>query len=94
MNKVALVTRTAKAVTVAGVAVLLLCGGCIVRGTLTLNIFTSRMAMALPNGTNYTVTASAITSGGAVVPTSVLTGLDTNAWKAISDGAGAAAKLP
>jgi len=79
---------------VAGVALLLLCGGCVVRGPLTLNIFSSRMAMAIPGGTNCTATASATSSGGAVIPTSVLTGLDTNAWKAISSGASGAAKLP
>jgi hypothetical protein len=98
MNKIALVTWIIKALpppaAVAGVVILLLCGGCIVRGPLTLNLFSSRMAMAIPSGTNCSVTASATASGGAVIPTSVLTGLDTNAWKAIGNVAGAAAKAP
>jgi hypothetical protein len=84
MNKVALV----------GVALLLLCGGCVTRGPFTLNILSSRMSLAIPIGTNCTATASATSSGGAVVPSSVLSGLDTNAWQALSSGAAAASKLP
>ena len=53
---------------------LLVAAGCLVRGPLTVNVFSSRMALAMPDGTNQTVTASMRANGGADVVPSIALG--------------------